>query len=803
MAQYTVQAPDGKTITLEGPEGASHEDVIAQAQKLYQASSSSPGRGGTPQIKAAQATRAETEAARKKAERIAKFGPDPSDKYSGIAGVAGDLAAGVGAGVFQTVDGAARLAGRVVGRDPTKPVLPESLTHVPDTMAGSIGNIAENMGEFMVGAGEAKVGAKLLSRMGKQAIAGGAQAGLKSGGDPVSTAVGAGVGAGGELLSTGIGKVIAKVANAPKSKLSEEVAAELAAKARVAADEAAAVGERTAQAIADARQLRASTGTNLNRMATRTAREVGRSVDDAGSAVTASEVVGNGAASANEAKSTGAAHDAALGASSRLSEATGATQFEGLPELAEAAKAGEGRAGNLLKDIEASAGNPGRIQRASIALKNWLTGKESSRLYADVENAIAKAGIAGTDVPLEATEGVIANAIKDASTGKLPANERLVSLLKKIQDNIGAGDSDELVDNSYRAIRKLDDDIGNAIRDGSKGKDALIGDAEVRYLQQIRTAVRQDMDRFVSKSGVPEVVEAAKKADTYYRQTRVPFKELDIAGSGTATDADQIFDKFIKAGKGDAAQRFYNALDEKGRASVRAQMVQDALNHATDPVRGVLDPEAYFNAHGKLEDAYGVFFKGADKFQMDGVKNLMKEAALAKDAVKGSGPSPAALEEFAAAQARKKAITDGSKANAVAGNDQLAAELRAEVSRLKAEARAAMDSANTSAQRAAAAKAFADAEAKARNIQNKTIIGVLATDIGASMIHGNPIITGTIGAAAAIKAAMNTQQGRRLMMAASTLKPGSAPMAELLQKVVEEGRKVATGAAIAGVTSKP
>lgn len=36
MAQYTVQAPDGQTITLEGPDGASQAEVIAQAQKLYQ-----------------------------------------------------------------------------------------------------------------------------------------------------------------------------------------------------------------------------------------------------------------------------------------------------------------------------------------------------------------------------------------------------------------------------------------------------------------------------------------------------------------------------------------------------------------------------------------------------------------------------------------------------------------------------------------------------------------------------------------------------------------------------------------------
>lgn len=35
MAEYTVTAPDGKEITLEGPAGASQADIIAQAQKLY------------------------------------------------------------------------------------------------------------------------------------------------------------------------------------------------------------------------------------------------------------------------------------------------------------------------------------------------------------------------------------------------------------------------------------------------------------------------------------------------------------------------------------------------------------------------------------------------------------------------------------------------------------------------------------------------------------------------------------------------------------------------------------------------
>jgi hypothetical protein len=46
MATYTVEAPDGKTITLEGPDGASQADVILQAQQLYKPQSSTPASSG-------------------------------------------------------------------------------------------------------------------------------------------------------------------------------------------------------------------------------------------------------------------------------------------------------------------------------------------------------------------------------------------------------------------------------------------------------------------------------------------------------------------------------------------------------------------------------------------------------------------------------------------------------------------------------------------------------------------------------------------------------------------------------------
>lgn len=35
MPVFTIQAPDGKTLTLEAPEGATQEQVIAAAVELY------------------------------------------------------------------------------------------------------------------------------------------------------------------------------------------------------------------------------------------------------------------------------------------------------------------------------------------------------------------------------------------------------------------------------------------------------------------------------------------------------------------------------------------------------------------------------------------------------------------------------------------------------------------------------------------------------------------------------------------------------------------------------------------------
>jgi hypothetical protein len=40
MATYKIQAPDGKIITLQGPEGATPDEIMQQAQRLYKSTAS-------------------------------------------------------------------------------------------------------------------------------------------------------------------------------------------------------------------------------------------------------------------------------------------------------------------------------------------------------------------------------------------------------------------------------------------------------------------------------------------------------------------------------------------------------------------------------------------------------------------------------------------------------------------------------------------------------------------------------------------------------------------------------------------
>lgn len=177
-------------------------------------------------------------------------------------------------------------------------------------------------------------------------------------------------------------------------------------------------------------------------------------------------------------------------------------------------------------------------------------------------------------------------------------------------------------DTSYTSIRGLRSDLGSMISDYYKGTNAATGSKGVEVLQGVKNALEEDLGAFTSKNG-PELAQAAKAADGIYKNQVVPFKDQIIRKAVKGSEPDQIYKSFIQAGKGDRAQKFYNALDTDGQAAVRSQMVQNAFDEATQK-EGTFSPAQFASSLEKVKDASGVFFKGEDKWELDGFTKLMR-----------------------------------------------------------------------------------------------------------------------------------------------------------------------------------
>lgn len=120
--------------------------------------------------------------------------------------IPGDALAGVGAGAIHTILGAYKLVRMIPGvgdKLPPPSEFIDALGVSPDTIAGHVGNFAEQLGEFMIPASKAaKIteGAGLITRAAAQAAAAGATRAAQTGGDAGQTGTAMALGAAGPVV---------------------------------------------------------------------------------------------------------------------------------------------------------------------------------------------------------------------------------------------------------------------------------------------------------------------------------------------------------------------------------------------------------------------------------------------------------------------------------------------------------------------------------------------------------------------------------------------------------------------------
>lgn len=177
----------------------------------------------------------------------------------------------------------------------------------------------------------------------------------------------------------------------------------------------------------------------------------------------------------------------------------------------------------------------------------------------------------------------------------------------------------------YRTLRKKNEVLSDYIDQLDNG--GKVDTNSRRILVKIAEAQKADMANYIAGLKDPKITAAVERSDTFYKNKIVPqraryFNALDNTEPGSLPD--KVYGSLIEAGNHgrDTAQAFYNNLEQKGRAAVRYSMVDEAVQKATD-AKGNVSPEVVSGYLHDIRQARAVFFKGQDKWEMDGFTNLM------------------------------------------------------------------------------------------------------------------------------------------------------------------------------------
>ena len=285
--------------------------------------------------------------------------------------------------------------------------------------------------------------------------------------------------------------------------------------------------------------------------------------------------------------------------------------YKSIPKIQAAANAGDVNAARIMKVVNDAGDDTGKILQAAAEIKNWRGKRVASQMYDRVQN-LAGDGAIAPNKTVQKIDDIIANDSKVIPSKELQGE--LLGIRKTL--------TDANIRKDFREMRAVQSRLGELTDEwGRQGK-------STSAFTQIKTAIDDDLLDFAQSSGNTKLLGELKKANALYKQLQ-DGKDKAFANALRSAEPDQVFNQFMKAGKGDKAANFYKNLDPKGQAALRYQMAENAFDKAWDPNKEVFSPAKFAQEFERMSAPYGNIFKGADKAQMDGFVKLMRHVERA------------------------------------------------------------------------------------------------------------------------------------------------------------------------------
>lgn len=197
---------------------------------------------------------------------------------------------------------------------------------------------------------------------------------------------------------------------------------------------------------------------------------------------------------------------------------------------------------------------------------------------------------------------------------------RLASVITELQSFKSGiqGKTASQVAANLKLVGHLLEDPGLASVKGLAGKST----------KRVYNAIKQELGDFIEASGRNR--NAWETANTNLHEMA---KELDDAALRAAlnkgTVNKEIASKLLFSKSKSEVELLYKNLNDKGRASARAAILEDVATRSLDDKTKQLSPVQFLGNLGRAEKQTGVFFSGADKDALNGLArylNLTKRA---------------------------------------------------------------------------------------------------------------------------------------------------------------------------------
>lgn len=179
---------------------------------------------------------------------------------------------------------------------------------------------------------------------------------------------------------------------------------------------------------------------------------------------------------------------------------------------------------------------------------------------------------------------------------------------------------------NFSGLKELRSDLFDQVNSFYTGRNAVIGQRGVHVLQDIKDALEMDM-AMAAQQQSPTAWKSFRKAAEFHKKNVVPYIEsADIRAAVKTGDADEIFNKFIRAGKGDRARRLYERLDQEGRGALRFGMVDQAYQKAISrgPDGEVFSTAQFAKELQRLSGPAKKVFNSRDFDEIQGLVKLME-----------------------------------------------------------------------------------------------------------------------------------------------------------------------------------